>query len=86
MGYPIRVNSIHPGNVDTRMLHSIVARFVDMEFSRSVEQQVAAINAPVPLGRMGEPAEIAGAVVFLYSSASSYMAGSTVVFDGGYSS
>ena len=39
-----------------------------------------------PMGRLAEPAEIAPLAVFLASDASSYMTGSTVVIDGGYTS
>ena len=47
------------------------------------EQAVAARNAATPLRRIGEPEEIAGAVVYLASSASTFMTGQTMVIDGG---
>jgi NAD(P)-dependent dehydrogenase (short-subunit alcohol dehydrogenase family) len=40
--------------------------------------------ARIPLGRMGEPDDIAKVVLFLASSASDYMTGSLIVVDGGY--
>ena len=69
----VRVNCIAPGLIKT-------------DFARALwedpERQKAA-NTSVPLRRIGEPEEIAGAVVFLGSSASTFMTGQTIVIDGG---
>jgi len=46
-------------------------------------ERIAAANTRVPLRRIGEPEEIAGAVVFLAASASRFMTGQTLVIDGG---
>jgi len=85
--YPIRVNSIHPGRVSTDMMGSIMARYEDISAESSVEADAAnkAIGAQAPLGRIAHPQEIAGAVVFLCSSAASYMTGAELVVDGGFS-
>ena len=69
----VRVNCIAPGLIKT-------------DFARALwEDETAAAkrNATTPLRRIGEPHEIAGAVVFLASSASSFMTGQTIVIDGG---
>lgn len=72
----VRVNALAPGYVGTDMTLAMRARpelfnvWMDM----------------TPIGRCGEPAEIASAVVFLASRASSYMTGSIVSIDGGYTS
>ena len=68
----IRVNSVYPGMVDTAMLPPAGDPGTD-----------AARTAHVPLGRVGQPAEIAEAVLFLASDASSYMTGAELVIDGG---
>ena len=71
--YGIRVNCIAPGLIKT-------------DFAKALwedEQAVAARNAATPLRRIGEPEEIAGAVVYLASSASTFMTGQTMVIDGG---
>ncbi len=69
----IRVNCIAPGLIRT-------------DFARALWENpktLAAANAGTPLGRIGEPDEIAGAAVFLASSAGRYMTGQTIVIDGG---
>ncbi len=73
----IRVNSVNPGDVNTGMLR---------EEARQLAQDAGAFLAEAadrPLGRMGEPSEIAAAVVWLASDESSYVTGSALVVDGG---
>lgn len=69
----IRVNAVAPGPVDTGLLHRMVAGHIDVE----------AIGASVPMGRIAQPEEIAGAIVWLCSDAASYVTGHTLVIDGG---
>lgn len=68
----IRVNSVHPGIIDTPL---IAAQDAEM---------TAAVVGATPLGRLGTPAEIAAGVVFLASDESSFVTGSELVIDGGY--
>lgn len=73
----IRVNSVNPGDVDTGMLR---------EEARQLGQAEAGFLAEAadrPLRRMGQPSEIAAAVVWLASDESSYVTGSALVVDGG---
>jgi len=70
----IRVNTIAPGAIDTPMASSIKAD------AKTLEQTIS----KVPAGRMGNPEEISNAVVFLASDESSYMTGSVMVVDGGW--
>ena len=70
----IRCNSVHPGPIDTPMVQ---------ETRLARPEEMAARMERVPLGRMGEPSEIAYGVLFLASDESSYMTGSEVVIDGG---
>lgn len=86
LGYNIRVNSLHPGGVDTGMLESIFQRYVDMGVMPDVATAVAGSSARHPIGRMGQPAEIAGGVIFLCSEAASFMTCDELVIDGGYAS
>lgn len=70
----IRVNAIAPGPVDTGLLHNM----------RAGRQQVAqAAPSTVPMDRVARPDEMAGAVVWLASNASSFVTGSIVSIDGG---
>lgn len=71
----IRVNCIAPGIIETEM----VARFSTDEAAR---KQRVALH---PMGRFGQPAEIASAAVFLASDESGWTTGSVVTIDGGYS-
>ncbi len=71
--FNVRVNCIAPGLIRT-------------DFARALWENEAAVkarNATTPLRRIGEPEEIAGAVVFLASQASAFMTGQTIVIDGG---
>ena len=68
----IRINSIHPGYVETPILDALDA------------QTRSALTSLHPIGRLGEAAEIAHAVAFLLSDGASFMTGSAVVVDGGY--
>ena len=71
----IRVNSLSPGATETpRLLRS----HADMEAAR------AALVPKHPIGRLGQPADIAGAALFLASDESGFMTGADLVVDGGY--
>ena len=73
--FGIRVNSLHPGVIDTPMAHHLL-----------VEDEVKnAVLGPTLLKRAGLAEEIAPAVLFLASDESSFVVGSEMVVDGGYS-
>jgi NAD(P)-dependent dehydrogenase (short-subunit alcohol dehydrogenase family) len=74
----IRVNSVHPGFIDTPMLRNALAA------SDNGNEMASLLVAAHPLGRMGVPDEIADAVLFLASDASRFMTGAELVVDGGY--
>jgi len=71
--YGVRVNAVGPGSVETELLDSVL----DNEAIR--EQAIVR----TPLGRFGQPAEIAAIVAWLASSEASYVTGSTIWADGG---
>ncbi|MNE20781.1 Diacetyl reductase [(S)-acetoin forming] [compost metagenome] len=68
----IRVNGVEPGMIRTPAMDNLG----DAELS-------SRIAGRVPLGRLGEPADIAGAMLFLASDVASYITGQTIVVDGG---
>jgi len=78
----IRVNGIAPGVVDTPMWGAVDALFARYEGLQPGEKK-AAVGKAVPLGRMGLPADIAGAAVFLASAESAYITAQTLNVDGG---
>lgn len=73
--YGIRVNAIGPGSIMTDILKSVVAD----------DKARRAILARTPLGRVGEPEEIASVALFLASDMASYITGQTIFPDGGRS-
>ena len=73
----IRINAICPGEVDTPMLRSGRPRPITTE-------DLQKLADTVPIGRLADPAEIAKVVVFLASDAASYMTGSIITVDAGY--
>lgn len=85
LGYNIRVNSVHPGGIETDMLASIMQRYVDLGAVDSVATSRAAVVARHALGRLGRPDEIGDGVVYLCSEAASFVTGSEFVIDGGFS-
>ena len=67
----ITVNAVAPGFIDTDMTRALA------------EAQRAALNTQIPLGRLGQPADIAAAVAFLCSPDGAYITGETLHVNGG---
>ncbi|TFK42469.1 NAD(P)-binding protein [Crucibulum laeve] len=71
----VRVNSLSPGYMLTKLTKTILQN--DQELKKTWESLT-------PMGRMGEPDDLSGAIVFLASDASKFMTGSEIRVDGGY--
>ena len=71
----IRVNSVHPGIIRTNMAAAGLEDNVE---------NYEAIEATIPMGRLGEPEDIANCVLFLASDEARYVTGAEFVVDGGY--
>jgi NAD(P)-dependent dehydrogenase (short-subunit alcohol dehydrogenase family) len=73
-GQNIRVNAVAPGYIATAMME---------RFTGGTDEGRAKVVSEEPIGRMGEPEEIADAVLWLCSDASSFVVGHALVIDGG---
>ena len=77
-GYEVRCNSIHPAFVNTPILDPIKQAFGDDEAVRKLARQI-------PMNKIGDPDDVAYAVLYLASDESKFMTGSEIVLDGGLS-
>ena len=73
----IRVNALSPGHIDTPILE-------DLQQGEELVKMKKEMESNVPLGRLGDPDEIAKAVSFLASDEATYITGTQLAIDGGY--
>jgi NAD(P)-dependent dehydrogenase (short-subunit alcohol dehydrogenase family) len=78
--YNIRVNAIAPGYIETRLLNAMWYDLSGDELKATKEE----LARSIPEGRIGDPREIADAMIYLASDASSYVTGQTFLVDGGF--
>jgi 3-oxoacyl-[acyl-carrier protein] reductase len=71
----ILVNCVSPGVIDTDLTRAVLG--ID---------GIATIQAEIPIGRLGQPQEVAALVRFLASDDNSYISGQSIVIDGGFTS
>ncbi|MBN1367876.1 MAG: SDR family oxidoreductase [Dehalococcoidales bacterium] len=80
----IRVNAIAPGLIETNMgAHRIDKPAEPVGVFKAEDVIKGPISEKIPLGRLGQPSDIANTVLFLASDASSYITGQTIIVDGG---
>ncbi|TMD64922.1 MAG: glucose 1-dehydrogenase [Chloroflexi bacterium] len=76
----IRANAICPGTVHT----PFVEGFLERNFAENKDEARQQLHARQPVGRMGRPEEIAAAALYLASDEATFITGSTLVIDGGW--
>jgi 3(or 17)beta-hydroxysteroid dehydrogenase len=76
-GYAIRCNSVHPGPIDTPIL-------LQTHGGRLEQRHIEARERAIPMGRIGRPEEVAKPILFLASDDASFITGTELVVDGGY--
>jgi NAD(P)-dependent dehydrogenase (short-subunit alcohol dehydrogenase family) len=74
---PVRSNSVHPAFIEGDMVDAMLKRRPDPA------KAMSKLHAQIPIGRLGQPHEVANTVVWLLSDASSFTTGSEVLVDGG---
>jgi NAD(P)-dependent dehydrogenase (short-subunit alcohol dehydrogenase family) len=77
----IRVNTVNPAPIETRMMRSLEEQFVPGHAGQAKEQ----VQTTIPLGRYGQPEEVAEVMLFLASDQSSFCTGGIYMVDGGVS-
>lgn len=77
-GLGIRVNSLCPGPIETDLLRDVIAA------SENLEGRLADFERRILLNRLGRVEEVAAAALFLASDQASFVTGSTLVVDGGW--
>jgi NAD(P)-dependent dehydrogenase (short-subunit alcohol dehydrogenase family) len=83
LGYGVRVNCVYPGLVATQMGLQLAADMETLGLFPSPQEAVGAVVGLTPLGRLGEVADMADAVVFLASDGARFITGAGLAVDGG---
>jgi len=79
----IRVNSVHPGLIETEMGANLIKGFVSLGLAPSIDDARASLTALHPMGRLGEPEDVANAILYLVTDASKWVTGAELSVDGG---
>jgi NAD(P)-dependent dehydrogenase (short-subunit alcohol dehydrogenase family) len=81
--YNIRSNAVCPGTIETPLYHQAINKYCERSGAdkAQIHQEEAGLQ---PLGRLGQPEEVAELVLFLASEKSKFITGSLQVIDGGY--
>jgi 3alpha(or 20beta)-hydroxysteroid dehydrogenase len=83
LGFGVRVNCVYPGLVPTEMGQKLAVDMAELGLFESPEAAVGAVVEQTPLGRLGDVADMADAVVFLASDQARFITGAGLPVDGG---
>jgi len=84
LGNGVRINTVHPGVIDTPMLTATLPDWTAVGYGETDEETMEALLAKHPIGRIGQAIYVARGILFLASDDSSFMTGSELVIDGGF--
>lgn len=77
-GYPIRCNSVHPAAILTPIWKKMLGND-----ENNIKEKIKEMSEKIPIGRMGEPIDVAYGVIYLASKESNYITGIELTIDGG---
>lgn len=83
LGYGVRVNSVHPGLIDTNMGAKVFDDFVDIGLAPNLDDAEQAVLQMIPMAKFGQVQDVANMVRFLASDEAQYCTGAEFVVDGG---
>ena len=78
------MNSVHPGVIRTPMADSLANELVTLGMAQSGADAMTVMEQLHPLGKLGEPADVARVIQFLASDAACFVTGAEYVVDGGF--
>lgn len=84
LGNAVRVNSVHPGAIRTAMLDAALKGQGAAGYGANDADRLKVVTAAHPIGRLGEPDDVAKAILYLASDDSSFVTGTELVVDGGF--
>ena len=84
LGNGVRINTVHPGVIDTPMLAETLPEWTAVGYGDTDEETMENILAMHPIGHIGKALDVARGILFLASDDSSFMTGSELVIDGGF--